>query len=161
MKLPTHPRVAERTVKTLCSDGARDIVTVGTDTTILEALTLMAANDQGTIPVLDNGRIVGLFSERDVARSGILGLETPKTVPIRDVMSRCENFASPDQTLQDCLTLMTEKHLHSLPVIEGNDLVGMVFIEELLRAIVSHHERVFHELELDWSILFLRGTYSC
>jgi CBS-domain-containing membrane protein len=157
MKRPTHPRVAERTVKVLCPEAPQ--VAIVADATIFEAAKLMAAHDLGALPVTDGGRIVGVFSERDFARTGLRDGGTPTTV--RQAMTECLLFATPAQTLQECLDLMTEKRLRHLPVIDGDALAGMVDIEDLLREIVSHHARVFHELEMDWSILFLRGTYSC
>jgi CBS domain-containing protein len=148
-------------LQALCPKALEDIAAVSLDATVLDALLVMAEHDVGAVPVLSNDRVVGVFSERDFSRGAILDGKDAKTVSICDAMTKCEVFATPAQTMQQCLRLMTEKRLRHIPVVDGDTLVGMVFLDELLKAIVSHHERVFHELELDWSILFRQGLYSC
>ena len=161
MKPPAHPRVTEATLKALCPGAPQDVAAIDVDATILDALQLMAERDVGAVPVLSGNRVVGIFSERDFPRSVIRAGSVAEIVPIKDAMTKCEVFAAPAQTMQQCLTLMTEKRLRHIPVMDADTLIGMVFFDDLLKEIVSHHERVVRELELDWSILFRQGLYSC
>jgi CBS domain-containing protein len=158
---PRHPRVEPLTVESVLRKRAPKLHCIGADATSLDALKLMAEHDIGAVPVMDGGRLVGLFSERDYARASIRAAELPTATPLREVMTACNIFAAPNDSVQTCLNLMVDNGLHYLPVRDGDNLIAMLSLEDFLYEMVANLERVFKENELDQQIVFLRGTYSC
>jgi CBS domain-containing protein len=121
----------------------------------------MAEHDVGAVLVLDGGRLIGIFSERDHVRGSIRAAHSVTQIPLRDVMTPCDVFASPTDTAHECLSLMSEKRLRYLPVREGETLIAILSLEDILKEMVAYLERVFKESELDQQVASLRGTYSC
>ncbi|HXP95612.1 MAG TPA: CBS domain-containing protein [Telmatospirillum sp.] len=156
-----HPRVAEPTVRSLLAKRQDEVPVVGEDAMVLDALAVMTECDSGAVVVLSESGLAGLFSERDHARNCLLGNRTASNTPVTDLMTRALDFATPAQSVADCLALMTEKRLTHIPVFDQGKLVGLLSRSDLLEARLAFHERVFHETELDQKLLFLRGTYSC
>jgi CBS domain-containing protein len=126
-----------------------------------EALQVMAERDLGALPVLDGGRFIGIFSERDHARSCTRQANEGMTTPVREVMTPCDGLASLTDSVQECLHRMTEKHLRYLPVQVEGGAVALLSIDDLLGEMVTYLERVCREKELDQQVAALRGTYSC
>ncbi len=158
-EIPQHPRVEPLTEKSVLRKRPSTLHCVRADATSLEALQLMAEHDIGAVLVLDGGRVVGIFSERDYARSS--AAQFPADIPLHDVMKPCEIFANLTDSVPKCLTLMIDNHLRYLPVREGGRLIAMLSLGDFLTEMVAYLERVFKEYELDQQIIFLRGTYSC
>lgn len=159
--IPRHPRVEPLTVKSVLRKRPSKLQCISADATSLEALKLMAEHDIGAVLVLDGGRLVGLFSERDYARSSIRATQLPAAMPVREVMTACDVFADLTDSVQTCLSLMIDNGLRYLPVQDGNNLTAMLSLDDFLYEMVANLERVFKENELDQQIVFLRGTYSC
>jgi CBS domain-containing protein len=160
-EIPRHPRVEPLTVKSVLRKRPLRIPCVGADATSLEALKLMAEHDVGAVLVLDGGSLVGIFSERDYARSSVRTIQLPTVRPVGEVMTPCAIFATPSDSAQQCLSLMIDNHYRYLPVQEEGNLVTLLLLEDILNEMVAYLERVFKEYELDQQIVFLRGTYSC
>ena len=158
--LPRHPRVDALTVQSVLQKRPSTPFSVDANATSLEALTLTAKHDIGAVLVLDGRRVIGVFSERGYSRGSIRTAHSPAT-PVRELMQPCDTFASPADSVQECLNTMTHHRLHYLPVQHNGDIVAMLSLEDLLYEMVAYLERVFKEYEVDQQIVFLSGTYSC
>lgn len=120
----------------LKSKGSRTW-SVTPETSVFDALKLMAEKNVGALIVLDNQRVAGIFSERDYARKIILLGKTSKETPVRDVMSEKVLFVTPDRTLDECMAIMTEKHIRHIPVLEGDSLAGVISIGDVVKGVIS------------------------
>jgi CBS domain-containing protein len=107
----------------------------------------MADKDVGALPVDERGKLVGIFSERDYARKVILLGKTSKKTFVKEIMTPHVVYATPDMTNEQCLTLMTAKHIRHLPVVEDEAMVGMVSIGDLVRSIISEQKEMISQLE--------------
>ena len=150
-----------RSLRQLLAAKLAEVHTIVVDATVWEALRLMAEKDIGAVVVLAGGRVVGLLSERDYARKGILLGRSAKETPVRDVMNETVITVTPEQTVPQCMALMTAHRTRHLPVLEEGRLIGILSIGDLVKEVISHHEYVIKEMELERLILFSQGTYSC
>ncbi|MCI3203428.1 MULTISPECIES: CBS domain-containing protein [Pandoraea] len=115
---------------------------------VLDALTLMAEARIGAVLVSDDDRaIVGIFTERDYARKVALMGRTSVNTPIRDVMTSAVRYVHPEQTLEECMSLMTEHRIRHLPVMKDDQLVGLLSIGDLVKAIISDQQFTIDQLE--------------
>ena len=122
-------------------------VTVTPDDTVFAALTLLAQFDIGALLVLDQGRLVGLFSERDYARKIILKGKASRDTLVREIMSEKLSCVTLSQTVQECMALMTERHVRHLPVIDGQDKVlGILSIGDLVKETISDQKFTIEQL---------------
>ncbi len=122
-------------------------VTVGPDDTVFAALTLLAQFDIGALLVLDQGRLVGLFSERDYARKIILKGKASKDTLVREIMSEKLSCVTLSQTVQECMALMTERHVRHLPVINDRDeVLGILSIGDLVKETISDQKFTIEQL---------------
>ena len=117
------------------------------DDTVYSALTTMAEQNIGALLVREGARVVGIFSERDYARQVILKGKASKDTPIRDVMTARVVFVRPEQNIEECMALMTDKHVRHLPVLDGDTLVGLVSIGDVVKAVISEKEFLIAQLE--------------
>jgi len=115
--------------------------------TVYDAIKLMADKEIGALLVIDDGKLVGVFSERDYARRTILKGRSSLDTAVRKIMTHHVIYTDPEQTAENCLAVMTENHVRHLPVIEDNQLVGIVSIGDLVKAIISKQKDVIHQLE--------------
>ncbi|MEZ0607326.1 CBS domain-containing protein [Fibrella sp. WM1] len=123
------------------------IYSVAPGETVYEALQLMAAKNIGAVLVLDGGDLVGIFSERDYARKGILQGRASKDTLIRDVMTSNLITIAPEQLLESAMLTMSEKHIRHLPVLEGNRLIGIISINDVVNAIIHDQKARISSLE--------------
>ena len=117
------------------------------DDTVYHALTIMAEQNIGALLVREGARVVGIFSERDYARQVILKGKASKDTPIRDVMTARVVFVRPEQNIEECMALMTDKHIRHLPVLDGDTLIGLVSIGDVVKAVISEKEFLIAQLE--------------
>jgi CBS domain-containing protein len=137
-----------KTVKELLRVKGYQVWSIGPDATVYEALTLMAEKDVGALLVLDNaGQLVGILSERDYARKIVLKGKTSRETPVREIMTEKVVWVRPDQTIEECMALMTNKHIRHLPVMEEGRLLGVVSIGDVVKDIISEQEFVIAQLE--------------
>jgi CBS domain-containing protein len=136
-----------KTVKQILKEKGSEVWTIGPDQTVLEALRLMAEKEVGALVVINSGGVVGIISERDYARKVILRGVYSKDTPVRDIMSGKVFFVRPDQTAEECLALMTEMRCRHLPVMEDNELKGLVSIGDAVKAVISEKEFLIGQLE--------------
>ncbi len=124
-----------------------DVLTVPPETTVYDALKLMADKNVGALMVLEADDVVGIFSERDYARKVILAGKSSKELPVKDIMSSHVLYVRPEQSVEDCMALMTDKRIRHLPVIENKKLVGVISIGDVVKSIISEQEFMIHQLE--------------
>jgi signal-transduction protein with cAMP-binding, CBS, and nucleotidyltransferase domain len=115
--------------------------------TAYEALELMAEKNIGALLVMEGDRLVGVFSERDYARKVILKGKSSKNTVVRDLMTSNPVTVSPDRTIAECMLLMTNNHIRHLPVLDGNLLLGVVSIGDIVHTIITSQESTIQELE--------------
>ena len=127
--------------------GKRAIYSVTPDDTMYDALSLMAAKNIGAVVVLSEGEIRGILSERDYARKVALLGRTSKSTPVGEVMTTNVICVDPDWTADRCMALMTDKRIRHLPVIEGGQLIGIVSIGDIVRAVVEEQQFTIRSLE--------------
>lgn len=136
-----------KTVKELLAAKGQTVWGIHPDHTVYEALSLMAEKNIGALPVIEQDCLVGMFSERDYARSIILKDRRSKETRVREVMTRRVAVVHPDQTDEECMALMTEKRVRHLPVILDDKLIGIISIGDLVKSIISHQNFIIEQLE--------------
>ena len=134
-------------IKQLLKNKGSKVWHVTPDTNVFDALKIMADKNIGAMPVLESEKIVGIFSERDYARKVILEGKASKNTAVKEIMSTKVLYVGPDQSIEECMALMTDKHIRHLPVLEGGELLGIISIEDVVKAIISEQEITIHWLE--------------
>ena len=124
-----------------------DVWWVAPETTVFDALQLMANKKVGALLVLEEDSLVGVFSERDYARKVILKGKSSKDTPVRDIMSTKIVCVAPNQSTEECMSLMTEKRVRHLPVMDGENLIGIISIGDVVKAVIADREDVIEQLE--------------
>ncbi|MDD5368723.1 MAG: CBS domain-containing protein [Anaerolineaceae bacterium] len=135
------------TVGQLLKKKGNDVWSVPSESTVLEALRLMADKNIGALMVVDSGETVGIFSERDYARCVALKGLTAENTHIRDVMTEHVLFIRPEQSVDECMALMTDKHIRHLPVMSAGHLAGIISIGDVVKEVISEQEFTIHNLE--------------
>lgn len=131
----------------LRSKPQQNVHTVAPDANMLEALRLMAAHNVGALPVIDGSRLVGIVSERDYARKGVLEGRSSIGTAVREVMSVPVLTVQPQQSIRECMGLMTGGHLRHLPVVEGERLLGLLSIGDLVKETLAEQDGLIQHLE--------------
>ena len=114
---------------------------------VFDAIQLMAEKNVGALPVLEDGKLVGIISERDYTRKVILKGKSSKETPIKDIMTQELLTVHPGDSISECMHLMTDKRIRHLPVIEEDKLVGLVSIGDLVRRTISAQTATIDNLE--------------
>jgi len=132
----------------------RDHFSVGPDETVYSAIKKMAEKNIGSVLVMDGTTLVGIITERDYARNVVLkGKTSPQTL-VRDIMATQVAYVEPDTTVEECMTLMTEKRVRHLPVVNDGAVVGMISIGDLVKSIIDEQRFTIDQLET-----YFRGVY--
>ena len=134
-------------IKQLLKNKGSKVWHVTPDTNVFDALKIMADKNIGAMPVLESEKIVGIFSERDYARKVILEGKASKNTAVKEIMSTKVLYVGPDQSIEECMALMTDKRIRHLPVLEGGELLGIISIGDVVKAIISEQEITIHWLE--------------
>ena len=135
------------TVGQLLRAKGHDVWSVSPGASVYEALELMAEKNIGAVLVVDQGRLVGIMSERDYARKVILKGRFSRDTPVREIMTERVVYVRPEQTLGQCMALMTEKRIRHLPVMANDQLIGVISIGDVVKAIISDQEFIIEQLE--------------
>jgi CBS domain-containing protein len=131
----------------LKSKPSQTVHTIEPAASVYEAVKLMAEKNVGALLVVERGKVVGIVSERDYARKVVLMARSSKDTPLRDIMSSPVLYVNPEQTTDQCMALMTENRLRHLPVMDGDQLVGLVSIGDLVKATISEQQFLIAQLE--------------
>jgi CBS domain-containing protein len=134
-------------VKQILQDKQGKILTVTPDDTLFKALKVMTDNNVGALVVVKEEKVVGIFSERDFVRNAIGNEKLKMGMPINELMSVKVCYVRPEQTIDDCMVLMTEKRTRHLPVIEEEKLIGIVSIGDVLKNTIAEKEFTIKNLE--------------
>ena len=121
--------------------------TIAPAATVLEAVTLMAAKNIGGLLVLEGGSIVGVVTERDLARKAFLMAKPAQDTPVREIMTVQVMYVGPERTSEECMALMTENRFRHLPVLDKGKLVGLVSIGDLVKDVISEQKLLIAQLE--------------
>ena len=136
------------TVKHVLLRKGHKVYKVHPDAPVIEALRLMAEHNVGALVVSDDAaHLVGIVTERDYARKIILKGRTSPETPVREIMSTTVICARPDQTVEECMGIMTSKAVRHLPVLEHKKLVGLVSIGDLVKSVIDDKQFIIEQLE--------------
>ncbi len=135
-----------KTISTLIKSGGM-VWTVTPENTVLEALHLLAERNIGVVPVISDGALVGIFSERDYARRVILRGLTSKDTRIEDVMTKNVETVGPDDNIEDCMKIVVSKGFRHLPIVEDGELIAVVSANDLLAEVIRSREMQMANLE--------------
>lgn len=137
-----------KTMKQLLGTSPRTPLSVGPDDSVFSALELMAKHDIGAVLVMREGQLAGIFSERDYARKVILLGKSSKETAVKEIMTEKVLYALPEQTTDQAMALMTDKHIRHLPVLDTDKrVIGMVSIGDLVKETISHQAFLIQQLE--------------
>jgi CBS domain-containing protein len=134
-------------VSQILETKGRSVSSVSPQASVYEALKLMADKGVGALIVIEGEKVVGMFSERDYARKIVLQGRWSKETPVAEVMTESVYYVPPWRTIDECMALMTDKHVRHLPVLEEGKLIGIVSIGDVVRAIISEQTFTIQQLE--------------
>ena len=127
--------------------GVKQIWSVHSDQPVLDAIRLMAEKGIGALLVMDDGRLVGVLSERDYARKVILEDRSSKSTQVREIMTRDVFTVSPESNVSECMSIMTDNDFRHLPVIQEDEVVGMISIGDLVKVVIREQQFTIDQLE--------------
>lgn len=136
-----------KTVQQLLESKRQGVASVAPGMTVLEALQLMAEKEIGAVLVLEGEVLIGIFSERDYARKVVLQGKASKDTPVREIMTEKVVCVRPEQTIEDCMGLMTDKRIRHLPVLQAQRVVGVISIGDVVKEMLVEKEFVIQQLE--------------
>ena len=135
------------TIKQVLDRKGHDVLTVRPDDTVRHALEQMASRNVGAVIVTEKDAPVGIFTERDYARNVILKGRSSSNTPIRDIMVSDVIFVQPEQTVDECMAIMSEKRFRHLPVLQEGKLVGIISIGDLVKTIIDEQAFTIEQLQ--------------
>lgn len=136
-----------KTVKDLLKKKGADVWSIAPDATVYDAIKLMAEKRIGALLVLENDRLCGIVTERDYARKVILAGKSSRETKVSDIMSTKVYYVQPNQDINSCMALITEKAIRHLPVLENEKLVGVISIGDVVKSVISEQEFIIEQLE--------------
>ena len=136
-----------KTVKQLVEEKSHKLLSIAPSMSVFEALQKMAEFDVGALVILDEGRLVGIFSERDYARKLILHGKSSKETRVEDIMTPRVVCIGPDRSAEECMALMTDKRVRHLPVLEDKKVVAVISIGDVVREMIEDQKHTIEQLE--------------
>ncbi|SFV32766.1 CBS domain-containing protein [Thermoflavifilum thermophilum] len=133
-------------VANILSRKDRRLISVTPDTPVLDALRIMADENVGSVLVMENNTYKGLLTERDYARKVILKGKSSADTPVSEIMSTDLPRISPEDSIEHCMELMSSRNIRYLPVFRNNELVGIISINDVIKAIITHQEQTIQQL---------------
>ncbi|MDB5983935.1 MAG: hypothetical protein JWQ69_4950 [Pseudomonas sp.] len=131
----------------LKAEQHHQVHTIGPEQMVMDALKLMAEKNVGALPVLEDGKVVGIVSERDYARKLVLQGRSSVGTPVRDIMSSPVITVDTHRTVEQCMSTMTNSHLRHLPVVEDGQLLGLLSIGDLVKEAIAEQADLIRQLE--------------
>ena len=135
------------TVQRLLENKGHLVWSIAPDASVFEAVQLMADKRVGALMVVEQNELVGVVSERDYAREIVLKDRVSRDTPVSAIMTRRVLYVRPDQTLDECMALMTEKNLRHLPVLDNGRLIGVISMRDVVKDLISEKEFMIAQLE--------------
>ena len=135
------------TVAQILQEKGHSAWSISPDASVYDALRLMADKDIGALLVVEETRLIGILSERDYARKIILKGKRSQDTQVREIMTEDVVYVSPEQTIEECMALMTAKRVRHLPVLAHDQLLGIISIGDAVKAVISEKEFLIHQLE--------------
>ena len=133
-------------VKDVIKGKSKMVWTISPDAKVFDAVTEMAARQVGALVVSEGGKVVGIITERDYARKIILEGKSSKNTPVGEIMTRRVIYVVPEQKVEECMALMSEKNIRHLPVLNGDILVGMISIRDVVKEMISEKDFIIDQL---------------
>jgi CBS domain-containing protein len=140
-------RITDTVDQVLKYKSFNKILPIAPEQTVHEALALMSEYDVGALMVMSSGKLIGILSERDYARKGILKGHHSKDTAVAEIMTSPVFSVTPRHTVDDCMKLMTEHHFRHLPVLDGERVVGIISIGDMVKWVISGQEHAIQALE--------------
>jgi len=135
------------TVRNILQTKGNAVYTVSPETSVFEALEELENNNMGSLVVVENGKLIGIFTERDYARKVILKGRSSKDTHVRDIMTERPVFVTPDSSIDVCMQLMSSGSFRHLPVLDNDQLVGVISIGDLVKFIIREKDFIIENLE--------------
>ena len=137
-----------KNIRHVLDQKGRQVYAIHPDATVFAALKKMAEKNVGSLAVVEDGELVGIFTERLYAREIALKGRSSSNTRLRDVVSPAREVARPEQTVEECMAVMTDKAVRHLPVIENGELVGIVSIGDMVKSVIGDQKFIIEQLEL-------------
>jgi len=134
-------------VSTLLHHKGAIVWNISPEATVFDAIQLMADKNIGAVPVMSRGRLAGIFTERDYTRKIALAGKTSKQTLVKEIISSDVVTVPPDESVEECMRLMTEHRIRHLPVMQNDEMVGIISIGDLVNWIISMQETTIAQME--------------
>lgn len=136
-----------RTVRQLLESKAPEVIAIGPDAAVIDAIRLMADKRVGAVLVLEGGRLAGILSERDYARKIVLEGRSSRDTPVRDIMTAEVLCVGLDDTSDRCMQIVTDNRIRHLPVVDADAVLGVVSIGDLVKVVIEDQQRELDQLQ--------------
>ncbi len=136
-----------RTVRQLLEAKPAEIIAIGPDAPVYDAIRLMAERSVGALLVMEGPRLVGILSERDYARKIVLQGRASRETPVRDIMTAQVRTVAPGDSTEHCMQLVTDSRIRHLPVLEGDKVLGVLSIGDLVKAVIEMQRQDIDQLQ--------------
>ena len=136
-----------QTIKQLLETKGNEVLSISPNSSVFDAIKSMAEHHVGSLVVLENDNLVGIITERDYSRKVILKGKSSKDTAIKEIMTSNVLCTKPEQTVEECMALMTEKRVRHLPVVENGHVLGIISIGDLVKTIISEQSFIIKQLE--------------
>lgn len=137
----------QKTVGQLLNAKGTDVWTISPDATVYDALRMLAEKNVGALVVAEHGKVCGIISERDYARKIVLDGRDSRESRVADIMTADVKTITRDRTVSECMATITEQHIRHLPVVEGGELVGLISVGDVVKAVIAEQAFLIQQLE--------------